>query len=45
MSGRASRRLAMAHDFRYVRGDMRWIALTTSVSVAVLLVLWAAIRL
>ncbi len=33
------------HDFHYVRGDLRWVAITTVASVALVLALWAAITL
>ncbi len=33
------------HDFHYVRGDLRWVAITTALSVALVLGLWAAISL
>ena len=33
------------HDFHYVRGDLGWIAVTTVVSVALVLALWAAVTL
>ena len=42
---RAARRLAVAHDFRYVGSDLRWIAMTTVASAAVILLFWVAIRL
>ena len=46
--GRSDRRARVAaamHDFRYVGADLRWIGLTTVVSVALVLALWAATRL
>ncbi len=33
------------HDFHYVRGDLRWIAITTVASVGLVLALWAAITM
>lgn len=42
---RGARGATVMHDFRYVGADLRWIALTTVVSAAVVLILWAAIRL
>ena len=44
-SDRRSRVAAAMHDFRYVGADLRWIGLTTVVSVALVLALWAATRL
>ena len=40
-----TRRLAAQHDFRYVNADLRWVGLTTALSVAVILLLWALLRL
>ena len=40
---RRARAAAAMHDFHYVRGDLRWIAVTTVASVALVLALWAAI--
>ena len=42
---RRARAAAAMHDFHYVRGDIGWIALTTVVSVALVLALWAAVTL
>ena len=36
---------AVVYDFRYVPSDLRWISLTTVASVALVLILWAVIRL
>ena len=44
-SDRRARVAAAMHDFRYVGADLRWIGLTTVVSVALVLALWAATRL
>ena len=44
-SDRRARVAAAMHDFRYVGADLRWIGLTTGVSVALVLALWAATRL
>ena len=44
-SDRRARAAAALHDFRYVGADLRWIGLTTVVSVALVLVLWAVTRL
>ena len=40
---RRARAAAAMHDFHYVRGDLRWIAITTVASVGLVLALWAAI--
>ncbi len=40
---RRARAAAAMHDFHYVQGDLRWIAITTVASVALVLGLWAAI--
>lgn len=42
---RRARAAAAMHDFHYVRGDLRWVAITTVVSVGLVLGLWAAITL
>ncbi len=42
---RGARAAAVVHDFRYVGADLRWIAITTVVSAALVLILWGAIRL
>ena len=42
---RRARAAAAMHDFRYVGADLRWIGLTTVLSVALVLALWAATRL
>lgn len=42
---RRARGATVVHDFRYVGADLRWIAMTTGVSVALVLILWGAIRL
>ncbi len=42
---RRARAAAAMHDFRYVGADLRWIGLTTVVSVALVLTLWAVTRL
>ena len=42
---RRARVAAAMHDFRYVGADLRWIALTTVVSVGLVLALWAVTRL
>ncbi len=31
------------HDFHYVRGDLKWVAITTATAVTLVLALWAAI--
>ncbi|MDE2746293.1 MAG: hypothetical protein OXI41_09985 [Chloroflexota bacterium] len=38
-----ARAAAAMHDFHYVRGDLRWVAITTVASVGLVLALWAAI--
>ena len=38
---RRARAAAAMHDFHYVRGDLRWIAITTVASVGLVLGLWA----
>lgn len=43
-SKRTARTLRVAHDFRYVRGDLQWIALTSGISLATVLVAWVALR-
>lgn len=40
---RRARAAAAMHDFHYVRGDLRWVAITTVASVGLVLALWAAI--
>lgn len=40
---RRARAAAAMHDFHYVRGDLRWVAITTAASVGLVLALWAAI--
>ncbi len=40
---RRARAAAAMHDFHYVRGDLRWIAITAVASVGLVLGLWAAI--
>ena len=40
---RRARAAAAMHDFHYVSGDLRWVAITTVASVALVLALWAAI--
>ena len=40
---RRARAAAAMHDFHYVRGDLRWVAITTVASVGLVLGLWAAI--
>ncbi len=42
---RRARAAAAMHDFHYVRGDLRWIAMTAIASVGLVLALWAAITL
>ena len=42
---RRARAAAAMHDFHYVRGDLRWVAITTVASVGLVLALWAAITL
>ena len=42
---RRARAAAAMHDFHYVQGDLRWVAITTVASVALVLGLWAAITL
>ncbi len=42
---RGARGATVVHDFRYVGADLRWIAMTTVVSAALVLILWGAIRL
>ena len=42
---RRARAAAAMHDFHYVRGDLRWIAITAVASVGLVLALWAAITL
>ncbi|MCY3568738.1 MAG: hypothetical protein OXH38_08920 [Chloroflexi bacterium] len=42
---RRARAAAAMHDFHYVRGDLRWVAITTVASVGLVLGLWAAITL
>ena len=42
---RRARAAAAMHDFRYVGADLRWIGLTTVLSVALVLTLWAVTRL
>ncbi len=42
---RRARAAAAMHDFHYVRGDLRWIAITAVASVTLVLALWAAISL
>ena len=39
-----TRRIAALHDFRYVRADLRWVGLTSAISVGVILLLWAMLR-
>ncbi len=43
-SKRAARNLRVVHDFRYVRGDLHWIALTSGISLVTVLLAWAALR-
>ena len=40
---RRARAAAAMHDFHYVRGDLRWVAITTVASVGLVLALWAAV--
>lgn len=40
---RRARAAAAMHDFHYVPGDLRWVAITTVASVALVLGLWAAV--
>ena len=42
---RRARAAAAMHDFHYVSGDLRWVAITAAVSVGLVLALWAAITL
>ena len=42
---RRARAAAAMHDFHYVPGDLRWVAITTVASVVLVLALWAAITL
>lgn len=42
---RRARAAAAMHDFHYVRGDLRWVAITTVASVGLVLALWAAVTL
>ena len=39
-----TRRIAALHDFRYVGADLRWVGLTSAISVGVILLLWAMLR-
>ena len=41
---RAARGPAVVHDFRYVRSDLQWIALTSAASLGLVAVLWAVLR-
>ena len=41
---RAGRRLAVVHDFRYVRSDLQWIALTSAASLGLVAILWVILR-
>ncbi|MYD53326.1 MAG: hypothetical protein F4W96_03355 [Chloroflexi bacterium] len=40
---RRARAAAAMHDFHYVRGDLRWVAITAVSSVGLVLALWAAV--
>ncbi len=40
---RRARAAAAMHDFHYVRGDLKWVAITTATAVTLVLALWAAI--
>ena len=40
---RRARAAAAMHDFHYVRGDLRWVAITTVASIGLVLALWAAV--
>lgn len=42
---RRARAAAAMHDFHYVRGDLKWVAITTVTAVALVLALWVAISL
>ncbi len=42
---RRARAAAAMHDFHYVRGDLKWVAITTGASVGMVLALWALITL
>ena len=44
LAERAARGPKVVHDFRYVRGDLHWIAITSGISVVTVLVAWAALR-
>lgn len=41
---RRGRRAVVVHDFRYVAADVRWIAMTTVASVALVILFWLALR-
>ena len=42
---RRSRAMAAMHDFHYVPGDLKWVAITTAASVALVVAMYALIRL
>jgi hypothetical protein len=41
---RISRSVHVMHDFRYVRGDLQWIALTSAASVVTVVAVWVVLR-
>jgi hypothetical protein len=41
---RHGRRSAVVQDFRYIAADLRWIAMTTTASVALVILFWLGLR-